>query len=172
MKSLYRTAGQRSLVTLAMALAFAACSGTDTAADARADQTPMAGSDTTMSGMDGMQGVPGMQGMQAIGEGGMMQEMQTHMRTMDGAGADSVLALLPRHRQLVANMIAQFNKDMRDMNMPADHAWNATVDSLRQDLTRMPEMRASELQQFMSPHGTRVTRLMESHRTMMSAMKM
>ena len=76
------------------------------------------------------------------------------------------------HRQMVANMIAQFNKDMRDMNMPGDNAWNATVDSLRQDLMRMPEMRASELQQFMSAHGPRVTRLMESHRKMMSDMKM
>jgi hypothetical protein len=167
MKSVHRTLGHRSLVILVSALSLAACSGKDTAADANADQTPMAASDTgAMSGMSGMQG------MQAMGDGSMMQQMQTHMRMMDGAAADSIAFLLPTHRQMVANMIAQFNKDMRDMNMASDNAWNATVDSLRQDLTRMPEMQTSELQQLMSAHRIRVTRLMESHRKMMSDMKM
>jgi hypothetical protein len=152
---------------LATALSLAACSGNDTAADANAARTPMTASDTgAMSGMSGMQG------MQGMGDGGMMQQMQNHMRLMDGAGADNIASMLPTHRQMVANMIAQFNKDMRDMNMASDNAWNATVDSLRQDLTRMPEMQESELQQFMSAHGARVTRLMESHRKMMSDMKM
>lgn len=167
MKSLSRTLGHRSLVTLATALTLAACSGNDTAADANADQPRTSASDTgAMSGMGGMQG------MQGMDDGGMMQQMQSHMRLMDGAGADSITSLLPTHRQMVANMIGQFNKDMRDMNMTTDNAWNATVDSLRQDLTRMPEMPASELQQFMSAHVTRVTRLMESHQKMMRDMKM
>ena len=73
---------------------------------------------------------------------------------------------------MVANMMSQANKDMRDMNMMSDAAWTATVDSLRQDLTRMPEMSASDLQLFMPTHQARVRRLMESHRTMMGNMKM
>ncbi len=167
MKSRYQSRGYRSLVTLATTLALASCSGSDTASDATADQSPMSGSDAgAMSGMGGMQG------MQGMGNGGMMDQMQSHMRMMDGAGADSIASMLPTHRQMVANMIAQFNKEMRDMNMSTNTEWNATVDSLRADLTQMPDMRATELQQFMSAHNARVTRLMESHRKMMSDMKM
>lgn len=167
MKSVGRTLGRRSLAILTMALSLAACSGNDATADAESDQPPTPGRD-----IDAMSGMGGMQGMQGMGDGGMMPQMQTHLRLMDGAGADSLASMLPTHRQMVANMIAQFNKDMRDMNMTGDSVWNATVDSLRQDLSRMPEMRASELQQFMSAHGARVTRLMESHREMMGDMRM
>ncbi len=39
---------------------------------------------------------------------------------------------------MAANMLAQFNREMSQMNMPDDPAWRATVDSLRQDLARMP----------------------------------
>jgi hypothetical protein len=80
--------------------------------------------------------------------------------------------MLPTHRQVLANMIAEANKDMRDMNMPSAAAWTATVDSLRRDLTRMPEMSASELHQFMPTHEARVKRLMDSHRAMMGSMQM
>ncbi|MBI4543968.1 MAG: hypothetical protein HY703_02085 [Gemmatimonadetes bacterium] len=114
-------------------------------------------------------GMPGMPGMQA---GGMMGQMQTHMQMMRGLSADSMKAMLPTHRQMVANMISQMNRDMRDMNMAADAQWNATVDSLRQDLTRMPEMGAQELHAFMPPHGARVMRLLEMHRSMMAGMNM
>lgn len=143
-----------------MALTLAACSGQDTVADSGENQTPMSD----------MHDMHDMQAMQAMDEDGMMQQMQSHMRLMDGAGADSITSMLPMHRQMVANMIAQFNQEMRDMNMPSDSAWNATVDSLRQDLMQMPEMRASDLSPFMAAHGDRVTRIMESHR-MMRAMK-
>lgn len=162
-----RTLASRSLVTLAAALALAACSGGEAENAADTSQAPAAqDSAGAMSGMGGMQGMQGMAG------GGMMEQMQAHMRMMDGAGADSMQAMLPMHRQMVANMLAQFNKDMRGMDMTSNTAWNATVDSLRQDLTRMPEMSASELQQFMPAHGARVMRLMESHRSMMGNMKM
>jgi hypothetical protein len=69
-------------------------------------------------------------------------------------------------------MLARMNREMRDMNMTADAAWNATVDSLRQDLTRMPELTGSELEAIMPGHRARMMRLMEMHRTMMSEMQM
>lgn len=165
-----RTFAHRSLVPLVAALVLAACSG-DKAGDAADADQAVAAQDTAgaMSGMEGMQDMPGMPGM---GGSGMMAQMQAHMRMMDGAGADSIQSMLPAHRQMVANMIAQANKDMRDMNMPGDAAWTATVDSLRQDLTRMPEMSGAELHQFMPAHGARVRRLMESHRAMMGNMRM
>ncbi len=167
MKIFSRTLGLRSLCSLATVIALAACAGNDSSADRSADQTPMSQRDTgTMSSMGGMQG------MQGMTDNSMMTQMQSHMRMMDGMRPDSMLATLPTHRQMVANMIAGFNKDMRDMNMTSDNAWNSTVDSLRQDLTRMTEMSASELQQFMSAHAARVSRLMGSHQAMMKDMKM
>ncbi len=86
---------------------------------------------------------------------------------MQGAGADSVKAMLPMHRRMVANMLAQMTGEMRGMHMPADARWTATVDSLRQDLVHMPEMSGAELKAMMPAHMGRVTRLMDTHRTMM-----
>ena len=120
------------------------------------------------SGAEPAEGMEGMGGMQD----GMMEQMMAHMQTMDGAGADSLQAMMPMHRQMAANMLARMNREMRDMNMTADAAWNATVDSLRQDLTRMPELTGSELETLIPAHRTRMMRLVEMHRAMMSEMQM
>jgi hypothetical protein len=80
--------------------------------------------------------------------------------------------MLPIHRQMAANMIAQMNREMGGMNMGADAGWTATVDSLRQDLVRMPEMGGSELQSFVPAHHARLERLMQMHQAMMGGVKM
>ena len=100
-----------------------------------------------------------------------MSAMMAHMQRMRGTRADSMQAMLPMHRQMAANMLAQMNREMRDMNMTADARWNATVDSLRTDLTRMPEMSGSELEAMMAGHQDRMMRLMDMHRTMMAEMR-
>ena len=102
---------------------------------------------------------------------GMMDSMQTHMQMMDTMRADRMKAMLPQHRQMVANLVAQLNGEMRKMNMPPDARWTALTDSVRQDLVRMTEMSTGELRSFMSEHGERVVRLMEMHRTMMAGTK-
>ncbi|HEU0300839.1 MAG TPA: hypothetical protein VFR37_15360 [Longimicrobium sp.] len=144
---------------LLLSLALPACGGPDAAQEKAA--APPAAAPTGVGAAPGMQGMGGMQG------GGMMEEMQTHMRSMQGAGGDSLRAMLPMHRQMAANMIARMNREMRDMNMAAGAGWTATVDSLRQDLVRMPEMDAEELHAFMLAHEGRLNRLMEMHREMM-----
>jgi len=75
-------------------------------------------------------------------------------------------SMIPTHRQMVANMLSTMNDEMRRMNMPANAQWTATVDSLRQDLIRMPEMSAAELVTIMPAHRARMMRLMQMHRTM------
>lgn len=122
----------------------------------------------TAAATGGMQGMSDLSDMQD----GMMGEMSAHMQMMRGAGADSMRAMLPLHRQRVANMLAQMNREMRDMGMAADAQWSATVDSLRSDLTRMPEMSGEELRSMMPAHHDRVMRLIEMHRAMMSDMPM
>jgi hypothetical protein len=98
--------------------------------------------------------------------------MQAHLERMATLPADSLTSALPTHRQMVANMLAQMNREMREMAMPADSAWNAVVDSLRSDLTRMPEMGGAELQALMPAHRERVEQLMAMHAAMMRAMGM
>lgn len=119
-----------------------------------------------MKGMNGMPGMKGMHGMQGMGGGDMMAQMHAHMGMMQGAGADRIKGMLPMHRQMLANMLAQMTGEMRDMHMPADAQWTATVDSLRHDLVQMPEMSGAELKAMMPAHMGRVMRLMDLHRAM------
>lgn len=159
------TAFRITALTVTIALALAACSG-GRDSKASADSAAPAG-DSAQMAMSDMKGMTGMNGM---GSSTMMAQMQSHMRMMDGAGADSMQTMLPVHRQMVANMISQFGNEMREMNMKADPVWNTTIDSLRQDNIRMPDMTASELRTFMPRHSARVMRLMEMHRSMMTKM--
>ena len=147
---------------LVLALALPAC-GSDEPKDT-------AGAGDTAAAQEG--GHAGMQGMEGMQGGGMTERMQGHMRMIEGAGADQMKAMMPEHRQMAANMIAELSREMKGMNMAGDAAWNATVDSLRQDLVRMPEMGADELAGFMPGHEGRLNRLMEMHRSMMADMKM
>ncbi|HEV8363234.1 MAG TPA: hypothetical protein VGQ52_06930 [Gemmatimonadaceae bacterium] len=139
---------------LGVALSLAACG--------RPGETDAA-KDSPMGGDTGMAGMPGM----AMGDTSMMNQMQSHMSMMEGVSADSLMKMLPMHRMMVANMISQFNSDMGRMNMQPDARWQATVDSLRNDLTRMPELNANEISQMMPAHHARVMRLMDMHRAMM-----
>lgn len=111
-----------------------------------------------------------MAGMPGMGGGSLTEQMQAHLRMLDGATADSMKAMLPMHRQMLANMISQFDREMRQMNMKSDAAWQATLDSLRQDNLRLPEMSTAELRSFMPAHGGRVSRLMDMHKSMMAKM--
>jgi hypothetical protein len=167
-----RTTFHMIALTLVGAAALAACGGRndtavrDTAAAVKGEPGSLEGA-TRADSAGGMAGMPGMGGMMA----GMMDSMQTHMRMMDTVSADHMKAMLPMHRQMVANMLSRMSQDMRSMNMPADHTWTATADSVRQDLTRMPKLSARELEAMMVPHRARMTRLMQMHRDMMGRMK-
>lgn len=149
------------VLAVIIALAFAGCNGEEPQPNGAA-----APADTQVHTMEGMPGMSEMPGMQDD-----MSAMMGHMQRMRATGPDSMQAMLPMHRQMVANMIAQMNREMREMNMTADASWNATVDSLRSDLTRMPEMGGRELQELMPGHQDRMMRLMEMHRTMMAEMQ-
>lgn len=143
---------KQMIVVAAVLLTVACTRGTD-----RAD-TSAAKPDT--AGMAGMS-MPGMMNQ------AMVDSMTAHMRGMDTAGAASLQAMLPMHRQMVANMLSQMSSDMRSMNMTGDAKWTALADSVRQDLVRLPEMSAQQLKQNLPAHQGRVTRLMQSHMAMM-----
>lgn len=148
------------------AVAIAACAGNEggTAADTAAGNA----ASVAEGGMAGMPGMPGM----ATGGDTETDQMRAHMAAMEGMRGDSLMQMAQMHRQMGANMIARFNREMSRMNMAGDAEWRATVDSVRQDLVRMPELSAEEMGRMMPAHHARVTRLIEMHRSMMANMKM
>jgi hypothetical protein len=150
MKQLLR----RSVLSLTLAT-LAACSG-----GGEKTQQSDAQSQSTNTGGQAMPGMGGMQGM----EGGMMAEMQSHMQAMMGASGDSLMKVLPEHRQMTANMLAQMNQQMRGMQGGPE--WDEAVRAVRQDLVRMPEMSAEELKAYLPQHQEHVQKLMEMHRSM------
>ena len=110
-----------------------------------------------------MGGMKGMSGGDSSAMGGMtmMADMQKQMDAMMKASPEQMKAMLPMHRQMAANMLAQMNTQMRTMNMPANAAWTATVDSVRQDLVRLPEQSAQQLKDAVPAHHARMMRLMQ-----------
>lgn len=154
---------QRRTLTFAAAWALAACGGPGTQEEAGAEGETAGAEETPTPAPRAAPGMPGMQGMRG---GQMMAQMRPHMQMMQGMSGDSMMSMMPEHRQMVGNMLAQMNRAMQDMNMPGDTAWNATADSVRDDLTRMQQMSPEALAAFMPGHGRRVMRLMEMHREM------
>lgn len=167
-----------ALGALALALFLAACSrdaertGSSSAMTSRmtGDSASMSGmSMGNMGGMKGNEGGSGMNGMN--GMMGMMTGMNTHMQGMMTANGEQMKGMMPAHRQMTANMLAEMNAEMKTMNMSGDASWNALADSVRQDLTHLPEMSPRELSDVMPAHGARVMRLMQMHQTMSKNLK-
>lgn len=134
---------------------------------------PMGGNGDT-SGMKGMghdsAAMGGMKGMG--GMTGMMGDMQKQMDAMMKVSPDQMKAMMPAHRQMAANALGEMTAEMRKMNMSGDAAWTATVDSVRQDLARMPDLNGKEMTATMPAHHARMMRLMAMHQAMMKNMKM
>ena len=152
---------------LAAVVVLGACANEDESGDAD-DAAPSGEAMMDMNGMPNMEGMAGMEG----GPTGMMADMQAHMQMMSAMSGDSMHTMLARHRQMMANMIAEMNREMSEMNMQADGAWSATMDSLRTDLATMADVDPAELQALMPGHHRRAMRLMDMHREMMAGMQM
>ena len=150
----------------------AACGGAEEDPAVEADAPAAAEPVAQAGGMEGMQGMEGMEGMASMQQGGITAQLQGHMQMMQGASGEQLKQMLPEHRQLVANMIAQMNREMRDMEMSDDTEWDQTVTALRDDLVRLPEMAPEELKSFMPEHQARIDRLIAMHRDMMGSMQM
>jgi hypothetical protein len=115
-----------------------------------------------------------MSGMGSIGSmesHEMMREMRAHMQGMSAAGADSLRRIVPMHRQMTANMLQQMDTEMRGMQMADGASWTALADSVRQDLTLLPDVSSAELPDFMARHRGRLERLMARHGQMMEGAK-
>jgi hypothetical protein len=115
--------------------------------------------------------VPSMGSMGSMESKEMMREMRAHMQAMSAAGADSLRRMLSTHRQMTANMLQQMDTEMRGMQMASDTSWSALADSVRQDLTQLPDVSSAELPGFIERHRGRVERLITRHEQMMAGGK-
>jgi hypothetical protein len=146
-----------------IALSFAAlglagaCSSSDRAKTG--DTAAVAAKTDTATG--GMSGMAGMMKKEVV------DSMRAEMARIAAAAPSDAKAMTATHRQMVANMLSQMNGDMRGMNMTADASWTALVDSVRQDLVRLPDLSGAPLKDFLSAHQGRVERLMAMHEKMM-----
>lgn len=153
--------------TVAAGLALlAACGGTEEPAPVADAEIVGEPATEPATGMEGMVGMDDMQ------QGGAAPQLQAHMQMMQDASGEELQNMLPEHRQLVANTLAQMNREMQGMAMAADSEWDQTVAALRDDLVRLPEMATAELQAFMPEHQARIARLIEMHGEMMGEMQM
>ncbi|HWG32546.1 MAG TPA: hypothetical protein VN650_00165, partial [Gemmatimonadaceae bacterium] len=156
-----------ALISLALA---GACQSRN--ANPRGGETTSTGA-TTAARTDTSGGMAGMPGIRANTAGAtmgsmmidssmmkMMDSMRTGMTRMDAMSPEQMKAMMASHRQMAGNMLAQMNSEMRSMNMSADPAWTALVDSVRQDLVRMPDVSGPQLKTFMTAHHARMDRLM------------
>jgi hypothetical protein len=76
------------------------------------------------------------------------------------------VAMIPMHRQMIANMLSSCDDSMRHMNMPPNAAWIALRDSIRQDPNHMPDLSPSQLRNLVPQHHKCVTRLIKMHKDM------
>ena len=149
----------RFLIPALAVFAVAACAPAhDRSADS-ATRNALAAPDTGMP----MQSMP----TRAVGSGAMVEQMRLHLRAMEAMNADSVRMGLPMHVEMTDGMLAQMTREMMQMKMPADPRWSALMDSVHQDLARMPGMNGAELLKTMAEHRARLTRLMEMHHRML-----
>ena len=155
--------------TVAAGLALlAACGGTEEEPEGAAD-TEVVAEPAAPAAAGGMEGLGRMESMQ---QGGIAAQLQGHMQMMQNASGEELRMMLPEHRQLVANTIAQMNREMQSMDMSDNTDWNESVAALRQDLVRLPEMTPEELKAFIPEHQERINKLMDMHRSMLGDMKM
>ena len=148
-------------------------SAAKTATQAVADGRAVAGVDTatrrpgadtlTVGAADtAMAGVTAMGRMVAQ----MMESMEAHMRVMDTAGVSTMQARMPRYHRMADSLISRMNEEVRKTNIATDSIWPATVDSVRQDLSRLRAMPASDMRTMMPAHLARMRWLIQMQRTM------
>jgi hypothetical protein len=141
-------------ITLAVALAVAACSRERQAAPA----------DTTA---DGGAGMP------MMGRGmAMMPRMRAHLDSVAALSPAEMQARMAAHQALMAEMLDAMGAEMRDMNMMTDSAWTALADSVRRDLADLPSLSGPALAARMREHAERMRRLLARHEGMMRMMRM
>lgn len=102
-----------------------------------------------------------MQGMQ------MMPQMRAHMDSMKQMSPQQMRAMMAMHQSMMSQMMDGMGSDMRGMTMTATPEWGALIDSVKQDLAELPNVKGQALSARMQAHADRVSRLIAMHEQMM-----
>jgi hypothetical protein len=105
--------------------------------------------------------------MPAMHEDTLAQRMETHLATVDRADAQQLKALVPEHRRMVTGMIEDCRQMMRQMNMSPPAKWTELENALMQDLDRMDQLPAEQIQAFLPEHRQRVQSMVDMRHEMM-----
>jgi hypothetical protein len=146
-----RTKGITELLLVSLLL-FAGCGG-EGGADAGVEEMPEDAAATPGGAASALGAVDRAQATVAIAE------MRSHLNVLTAAGGDEMVAMVPQHRQQVESLITTLSGTGASSNP----AWSPTVDSVRQDLTRMQGMPANELEVLVEQNAERVTRLIDMY---------
>jgi len=79
--------------------------------------------------------------------------------SMSSASGDAQRHMLPAHEQLVSEFLTRNDAKMRAMHVKIDPDWLTVIDSVRNDLARMPNMSSKQLHAFFPEHARRVMRI-------------
>lgn len=134
------------LVTVVVA--FSACGGE--AADEPADEAARPG-----GAIGSMLGASG-RAQTSI----MMTEMRSNLGVMEASPGSDMVGMMSAHRQRLEALISQMASDV---GTRGTDAWNATLDSLRQDMANLEGASAAQLQSMMDGHARRLRRAMDLH---------
>ena len=157
---------------IAGALILLGCSPSNRSeAGSAASSTAATDSGNASAHMSRMMDTANMPGMEAMMTSRTTDSMRAQMHMMDTMSGNQLKAMVPMHRQMVANMLSSFDDAMQRMNMTADSNWTALRDSIRQDLIHMPDLSAPQLKAAMPNHEGRLMRLMKMHADMLGSMK-
>lgn len=140
---------------LHLALAIVAVTSAACNKKPEAAQAPPAG----VAGMMGGTQMP-MQGTQ------MMSVMGAQLDSLGAMTPAQMTAMLPAHQALASQMMSSMSTGMQGMNMQPDSGWMAVSDSVTQDLTAMPGLSGSALQDHMQSHIGRMRRMMMMYQGM------
>jgi hypothetical protein len=108
-----------------------------------------------MGGMESMQMMPG---------------MRAHMDSIMRMSPQQMQEMMARHEAMMSQMMDQMGADMRAMKMSSPPEWTALMDSVKQDLSELPNLKGQALSARMRAHGDRVRRLIGAHEEMMKGM--
>ena len=86
-------------------------------------------------------------------------EVTKDVQRLSAASADEQKQLLGAHISAVNGMLSRFEDNVRAMHVTMDPDWVAVIDSVKNDVARMPDMPTEQLHDFLPEHNRRVMRI-------------
>lgn len=97
--------------------------------------------------------------MQMVAIKHSIDSVTTDLDSMSSAKGDDQRHMLPAHEELVSEFLTRNDAKMRAMHVKIDPDWLSVIDSVRNDLARMPNMSSAQLHAFFPEHARRVMRI-------------